>query len=64
MPLTHEHELHQRRRGLNMGLGLVLAGFVVLVFVLTFVKVTGQNLQMPDNVPGASAASQSAATEG
>lgn len=60
MPLTHEHELHKRRRGLNMGLGLVLAAFVALVFVLTFVKVTGQTLQMPDNLPGTSAA----ATEG
>ncbi|MBR9763175.1 MAG: cytochrome C oxidase assembly protein [Rhodobacteraceae bacterium] len=56
MPLTREHELHRRRRGLNTGLGLVLGAFVVLVFLLTFVKVTSQNLQFPDNVPGSSAA--------
>ena len=35
-----EHELHQRRKGRNIGLGLILAGFVVLVMALTFVKVS------------------------
>lgn len=34
-----EHELHNRRRGRNVGLGLLLAGFVGLVFALTVVKV-------------------------
>jgi hypothetical protein len=34
-----EHELHARRRGRNMGLLLVLVGFVVIVFGLTVVKV-------------------------
>lgn len=35
-----EHELHQRRKGRNIGLGLMLAGFVVLVAALTVVKVS------------------------
>ncbi|MFT7059522.1 MAG: hypothetical protein ACJASV_002031 [Pseudorhodobacter sp.] len=34
------HELHKRRFGRNLGLGLVLVGFVALVFGLTVVKVT------------------------
>jgi cell division protein FtsI/penicillin-binding protein 2 len=40
MALRVEHELHQRRFSRNVGLGLVLAAFVALVFALTVVKVT------------------------
>ena len=40
MALRVEHEMHTRRFSRNLGLGLVLAGFVVLVFALTVVKVT------------------------
>ncbi len=40
MFFREEHELHKRRWGRNLGLGLVLAGFVALVFGLTVVKVT------------------------
>ncbi len=39
MSLTQEHELHRRRLSRNIGLGAVLAVFVVLVFGLSFVKV-------------------------
>jgi hypothetical protein len=35
-----QHELHRRRFGRNVGLSLVLVGFVALVFALTVVKVT------------------------
>jgi hypothetical protein len=35
-----EHELHNRRFGRNLGLGLTLVAFVVLVLALTVVKVT------------------------
>lgn len=42
---TPEHELHKRRFSRNMGLGLVLVGFVALVFGLTVVKVTRGELQ-------------------
>ena len=40
MSLRHEHEIHGRRKGRNMGVGLMLAAFVVLVMALTFVKIT------------------------
>ena len=44
MALRVEHELHGRRRGRNTGVGLILVGFVGLVFALTVVKV----LQLDD----------------
>lgn len=39
MVIRVEHPLHERRRGRNKGLGLILVGFVALVFGLTVVKV-------------------------
>ncbi|MEP3346911.1 MAG: hypothetical protein ABJN34_09750 [Litoreibacter sp.] len=39
MALKVEHELHQRRFGRNIGVGLLLVGFVAIVFGLTVVKV-------------------------
>lgn len=51
MALHPTHELHKRRFGRNLGLGLVLAGFVALVFALTVVKLTrGEQLQGYDHV--------------
>lgn len=45
------HELHARRFGRNLGLGLTLAGFVLLVFALTVVKVRrGDSLEAFDHV--------------
>jgi hypothetical protein len=44
MSIGRQHEIHKRRFSRNMGLGLVLAAFVVLVFGLTVVKVTGGNV--------------------
>jgi high-affinity Fe2+/Pb2+ permease len=41
MNFSKEHELHQRRKGRNLGLGLVLVAFVAIVFGLTVVKVSG-----------------------
>ncbi|WP_212769836.1 hypothetical protein [Thalassovita mangrovi] len=35
-----EHELHKRRSSRNLGVGLVLAVFIAIVFGLTVVKVT------------------------
>lgn len=40
MAIHPEHELHVRRRGRNLGLGLVLAAFVALIFGLTVVKIS------------------------
>lgn len=39
MAFRPEHEMHRRRFSRNLGLGLVLAGFVALMFALTVVKV-------------------------
>lgn len=39
MALRVEHELHERRKGRNYGLGLILAGFIAIIFGLTVVKV-------------------------
>lgn len=39
MAIRVTHEVHRRRFSRNLGVGLVLGGFVALVFVLTLVKV-------------------------
>jgi hypothetical protein len=40
------HEIYGRRRSRNLGLGLSLAAFVLLVFAVTVVKLTaGQSMQ-------------------
>jgi hypothetical protein len=39
MSFQPEHEIHKRRFGRNLGVGLLLALFVGLVFGLTVVKV-------------------------
>ncbi|WP_368187072.1 hypothetical protein [Aestuariibius sp. HNIBRBA575] len=39
MAIKVEHELHTRRKGRNNGVGLLLVGFVAIVFGLTIVKV-------------------------
>ena len=44
MVIRVEHELHTRRRGRNTGVGLLLVGFIAIVFGLTVVKV----LQLDD----------------
>ncbi|WP_323715745.1 hypothetical protein [Paracoccus aminovorans] len=55
MALHVEHELHRRRRGRNIGLALVLGGFVALVFGLSVVKITqGDMMQGYDHRPRAS----------
>ena len=47
MSIKAEHEIHQRRKGRNVGVGLMLAGFVVLVLALTFVKITSGDFEFP-----------------
>ncbi|WP_333714560.1 hypothetical protein [Yoonia sp.] len=39
MALQVEHELHERRKGRNYGVGIILVGFIAIVFGLTVVKV-------------------------
>ncbi len=48
MAIRAEHEIHTRRKGRNIGVGLMLAAFVVLVMAITFAKVTSDDFQMPD----------------
>ncbi len=49
MTFRPDHEMHRRRFGRNLALGLVLAGFVALMFALTVVKVTqGARLHADD----------------
>jgi len=51
MSIKVEHEIHRRRFGRNLGVGLLLAGFVGVVFALTVVKVTrGDPMQAFDHV--------------
>lgn len=39
MAIKVEHEIHERRRGRNTGVGLLLIGFIGIIFGLTVVKV-------------------------
>ncbi|MEM8731518.1 MAG: hypothetical protein AAGF79_16530 [Pseudomonadota bacterium] len=44
------HELHTRRRSRNLGVGLVLAAFIVVIFSLTVAKVSsGDFIQQPQS---------------
>ena len=40
MTIKAEHELHERRRSRNIGVGLTLVGFAGLMFALSVVKIT------------------------
>lgn len=54
MAMHRDHELHQRRFGRNLGLGLVLGAFVALIFGLTIVKVGEQGLGAAPHPPATS----------
>ena len=47
MTIKAEHEIHQRRKSRNVGVGVMLAGFVVLVVALTFAKVASGDFELP-----------------
>ena len=47
MSLSRQHEMHNRRFSRNLGLGIVLAAFVALVFGLTMVKVKTDDFTGP-----------------
>ncbi|KEJ88268.1 hypothetical protein [Sulfitobacter donghicola] len=47
MSLRQEHEIHTRRKGLNIGVGLLLGAFVLLVVLLTFTKITSSGFSIP-----------------
>ncbi|MFX0543229.1 hypothetical protein ACEWPM_016065 [Roseovarius sp. S4756] len=46
------HEMHTRRFSRNLGLGLVLAAFVTLVFGLTIAKVGQEDFAIPETAKG------------
>lgn len=57
MALQPIHELHRRRFGRNLGLGLALAALVAVIFALTLVKVgQGDRGHGPAVVPAATGA--------
>ena len=39
MSFREPHEMHKRRLGRNLGVGLTLAAFIAIVFALTVVKI-------------------------
>lgn len=39
MSFQEPHEMHKRRFGRNLGVGLTLAAFIAIVFALTIVKI-------------------------
>lgn len=45
MAFRPDHELHKRRFGRNIGLGMTLVAFVAIVFGLTISKVTNDPLR-------------------
>ncbi|MCM2560629.1 hypothetical protein M8756_03840 [Lutimaribacter sp. EGI FJ00015] len=47
MSFHKEHELHTRRKGRNIGLGLTLVALICIVFGLTVVKVTRGDFEPP-----------------
>jgi len=47
MSIHAEHEIHQRRKGRNVGVGLMLVGMVVLILALTYVKITSDDFKLP-----------------
>ncbi|WP_298857850.1 cytochrome C oxidase assembly protein [uncultured Sulfitobacter sp.] len=47
MALRPEHEIHTRRKSLNIGVGLMLGSFVLLVMLLTYTKITSAEFQIP-----------------
>lgn len=51
MALKATHELHERRKSRNIGVGLTLVGFIAIVFGLTVVKVqNGFSIEAFDHV--------------
>lgn len=45
MALSKQHDLHKRRKGRNIGVGLTLVALIVIVLGLTVVKVTRGGLE-------------------
>ncbi|MCB1333286.1 MAG: hypothetical protein KDK26_06450 [Roseivivax sp.] len=44
--IGQQHEIHRRRLGRNVGVGLALAAFIAIVFGMTIVKVSRGDYEM------------------
>ena len=65
MALEPVHDLHTRRFGRNVGIGLVLGLLVALIFGLTIVKVsTGDNAKTFGHAPEAAQIDKDATAAG
>jgi hypothetical protein len=47
MAIGKRHEIHTRRYGRNVGVGLLLGGFIAIIFGLTVVKVSRGDYEPP-----------------
>jgi hypothetical protein len=58
MAIHPEHELHSRRKGRNMAMGLILGGLVAMIFAVSIVKLSQQqseDIYAPNYVPATGA---------
>jgi len=58
MAIHPEHELHTRRKGRNMAIGLILGGLVAMIFAVSIVKLSKpqtEDIHAPNYAPSAEA---------
>ena len=58
MAIHPEHELHGRRKGRNMAIGLILTGMVAMIFAVSIVKLSqpqNEDIYAPNYVPASGA---------
>ncbi|MBL1437617.1 MAG: cytochrome C oxidase assembly protein [Rhodobacteraceae bacterium] len=61
MAIQREHELHSRRRGRNVAMGLILGGLVAMIFAVSIVKLSqsqSEDSTAPNYVPATAGASE------
>ncbi len=54
MSIRPEHELHARRKGRNIAIGLILGGMVAMIFAVSIVKLSqpqSEDIHAPNYVP-------------
>ncbi|MBS0126664.1 hypothetical protein [Thetidibacter halocola] len=54
MSLNRQHEIHGRRFGRNLGVGLVLGALIAIIFGLTVVKIERGDFQVQPQTQGVS----------
>jgi len=61
MAIHPEHELHNRRKGRNTAIGLILGGLVAMIFAVSIVKLSQpqtEDIYAPNYVPATAGASE------